>query len=169
MKETLISVGAWLKQNRPEYHDALLPPATPAQLDEFAEKAGVHLPQNFRTLYEWHNGQPENWDGDGIVFGDYFLSLNDTLKYKLELDEINRQNGQPGWWHDNWVPFIRSDGGAHTCLNTPATESGNSEELFHFWLSNTERPLLHNNLHDWITSIHRSMQDGTYEYDDIYM
>jgi cell wall assembly regulator SMI1 len=46
-----------LRANRPDYYARLRPGVVDARLDEFERRFGVTLPEAFRLLYKWKDGQ----------------------------------------------------------------------------------------------------------------
>lgn len=69
----LARLDAWYAKHlrRDEY--GLNPPATDADLDAFENKVGVKLPQCYRQLYRWHDGEID--DRIGHIYGLPLLSL----------------------------------------------------------------------------------------------
>ncbi|MEF2276783.1 SMI1/KNR4 family protein [Deinococcus sp. YIM 134068] len=68
----LTRLDAWLAANVPAIHATLRPGASDAELDDLETLTGLKLPEAFRTLYRWHDGQ--EW-GAGFALGLEFLPL----------------------------------------------------------------------------------------------
>lgn len=76
----------------------LAPGATPGELDALAEQCGFDLPDDFRALYQWHNGHLEHESVDVLKFRDNTFceignpSAQQTLDIYSEVSEENRVN-----------------------------------------------------------------------------
>jgi hypothetical protein len=114
----------WLAANRADYYAELRPGVTDQVLDAFEARFGVHLPDAFRLLYKWRNGQnpmhfesfQNNW---------MFSSLADITVSKEILDGmIGYDFTDPKWWRKEWIPFLHSGGGDHLCLDPMARDFG---------------------------------------------
>ena len=91
-------------------HAALNPGAEETDLDAFETQLGLTLPEEFRMLYRWHDGQAESMvTTEPGVFGLTFLplervweqwsglskTLNDFPKVNAEVAEPNEQVSHP--------------------------------------------------------------------------
>ncbi|GGQ96249.1 SMI1/KNR4 family protein [Deinococcus ruber] len=74
LQAVLERIDAWYAQHAPAIHATLRPGATEADLDALEQHTGLPLPDAFRTLYKWHDGQ--NWDVGGM-FGLVFFTVAD--------------------------------------------------------------------------------------------
>lgn len=70
--------------------DELLPPATSDELDMTERELGITFPEEFRTLYQWHNGDK----GILFLFGEYRIS---PLSEILELYRFSQQSSCSEW------------------------------------------------------------------------
>lgn len=66
-------IGAWYLEQVPAIHATLRPGASEAELDALAYHTGLMLPEAFRALHRWHDGQR---DGPGRVFNLRLLTLD---------------------------------------------------------------------------------------------
>ena len=101
--------------------DELLPPATVEELDAAEQQLGIKFPEDFRTLYMWHNGD----QGNIFLFGEYRIS---SLAELLKSNRIARESSPPAWKqvHDEsgvfkdcisnpkWIQF--ADNGGNTVV-----------------------------------------------------
>ena len=55
----IVRMDNWLRDNRADYYSMLLPGAADGTLTEFEQRFSLRLPDDFRTLYQWRNGQPQ--------------------------------------------------------------------------------------------------------------
>src|SRR5687768_7352758 len=69
--DLLAELDQWLARHLPEVAASLNPGASDEQLDHLATVIGVPLPDDYRALYRWHDGQKEHsltgpWYGLGF-------------------------------------------------------------------------------------------------------
>ena len=107
MPDKLIErLDAWLAVNRPEYYSALRPGISTNSLDAFDVRFSLTLPESFRKLYSWRDGQPSNLF-ESIYENWQFLSLDQITSTKQSLDEmIGTDFDDPKWWRKSWIPFL---------------------------------------------------------------
>lgn len=93
LQKVLEHIGAWYAEHVPAIHATLRPGASDAELDALEQHTGLTLPEAFRTLYRWHNGQ--HWRDRGM-FGLSFMALEQVVNYwdiwadiNLTLPEMN--------------------------------------------------------------------------------
>jgi cell wall assembly regulator SMI1 len=120
----LAELDRWLAQHLPAVAASLNPGATDAQLDHLASVIGVPLPEDYRALYKWHNGQKDvdklftgPWYGLGfpsldqveqiLAFwmpyaDDQWSELNE-LVVSVEPDVV-----KPLYANRRWVPFAQA-------------------------------------------------------------
>ena len=98
MPDKLIErLDAWLAVNRPEYYSALRPGISTNSLDAFDVRFSLTLPESFRKLYSWRDGQPSNLF-ESIYENWQFLSLDQITSTKQSLDEmIGTDFDDPKW------------------------------------------------------------------------
>ncbi|WP_224554310.1 SMI1/KNR4 family protein [Pectobacterium versatile] len=70
----LNDLESWLINQLPEVAEDLNPGATHDELDAFIQHIGVAVPEDFLTLYRWHNGQ-RMAQKTGLWYGLSFLPL----------------------------------------------------------------------------------------------
>ena len=103
--EWIQRLDTWLKHNRPEYYQSLLPGLTEAELAEVERKLEVLLPDDFRALYSWRNGS----DLDEPIGLDYlsWISAEGVVSEWQSLRNVAFGN-----WQDLQPPeYLSSRGG----------------------------------------------------------
>lgn len=161
--DLIARVDKWLRDNRADYYSSLLPGTTNEAIAELEERFSLRLPDDFRTLYRWRNGQPAK---EFASFQDnrMFASLNDISKTKDMLDGmIGYDFEDPKWWRRSWVPFLANGGGDHLCIDLAAEDGGNPGQLIAFWHDDGDRDIEHPSLVDWLRDLVLSMEGGTLE------
>jgi cell wall assembly regulator SMI1 len=151
----------WLAANRADYYAELRPGVTDQVLDAFEARFGVHLPDAFRLLYKWRNGQnpmhfesfQNNW---------MFSSLADITVSKEILDGmIGYDFTDPKWWRKEWIPFLHNGGGDHLCLDPMARDFGKPMQLIVFWHDWEDRSVKYESIESWLADLVRSMEERT--------
>lgn len=126
----LAQLDRWLARYLPPVAAALNPGATDAQLDHLASLVGAPLPDDYRALYKWHNGQRDVENlYTGPWYGLDFPSLDQVEhEWKIwaqladekwsELNEVvvSIKPGvvKPLYANRGWIPFATDGGG--NCL-----------------------------------------------------
>ncbi|MGJ7528443.1 SMI1/KNR4 family protein [Variovorax sp. GB1P17] len=156
-------MDAWLAENRAGYRAALQPGVSDAQLDAFEAKFSLKLPEAFRALYCWRNGQPDS-SFDSFQDNRMFSSLEDIADTKEMLDGmIGFDFEDPATWRRGWVPFLSNGGGSYLCVDIDAEGGGQPGQLIAFWKADEDRPVEHASVQAWLADLVASMEAGTLE------
>jgi cell wall assembly regulator SMI1 len=153
----------WLAAHRPDYYALLQPGATDVQLDAFEAKFSLRLPDAFRHLYRWRNGQdPKSFTP--LQLNRTFSALEDITDTKELLDDlIGSDFDDPKYWRRGWVPFLHNGGGSYLCLDLAAEDGGTRGQLVGFWKADADRPIEFASLEAWLEQLVSSMEDGSLE------
>lgn len=155
LKGLLHRVDAWLAQHRKRFHDALLPGASPADLDGLQQALGGALPQELRTWLGWHNGQ--NPDVMGAFEGSFnLLSAHEIADAKKQLDA----GGHEGWQR-GWIPFLDDDHGNYLVLDA----SGPTAAVRGCWRGQPEHAVVAPSLAAWVKDFLDGLERGAYTED----
>jgi cell wall assembly regulator SMI1 len=121
MDPSLIArIDRWLANHRPEYYAMLQPGVTESALDAFEQRFRIKLPDSFRSLYRWRNGQRmECYDGFIDHESGEFSPLESIATTKEMLDS-RYEDEELGWWSRTWVPFLDYRDGDLVCLDLGA-------------------------------------------------
>jgi cell wall assembly regulator SMI1 len=142
-----------LAKKRPEYFALLQPGASRDELDAFETQFRTKLPEAFRQLYTWRNGQDPNSSAP-LCDNRTFTTLADMADTKELLDGmIGEDFGHPAWWRRGWVPFLHNGGGSHLCLDVTGEEGGQRGQLVAFWKSDADRPVEFPSLEAWLAKL----------------
>lgn len=156
-------MDAWLAANRAGYHAALQSGVSDAQLDAFEAKFSLTLPEAFRALYRWRNGQP-NSSFDSFQDNRMLSSLEDIADTKEMLDDmIGSDFEDPATWRRGWVPFLSNGGGSYLCVDVDAQGGSQPGQLIAFWKADEDRPVEHASVQAWLADLVASMEAGALE------
>lgn len=163
-RELIGRMDAWLAVRRPDYHALLQPGVDDGALDAFEAKFSLKLPEAFRALYRWRNGQP-NSSFDSLQGNRMFSALEDIADTKEMLDDmIGFDFEDPATWRRGWVPFLSNGGGSHLCVDIDAEGGGRPGQLLGFWKADEDRPVEHASVEAWLAELVASMEAGTVEF-----
>ena len=158
-------MDAWLAANRADYRAALQPGVGDDELDAFEARFSLKLPEAFRALYRWRNGQP-NSSFDSLQDNRMFSALEDIADTKEMLDDmIGSDFEDPATWRRGWVPFLSNGGGSYLCVDIDAEGGGQPGQRVAFWKADEDRPVEHASVEAWLADLVASMEAGTIEFD----
>lgn len=146
-----------LAAHRPAFSKALLPGASPAELEALQTAIGVPLPEELKTLLSWHNGQ----DTDFVGRFEQDWSLMSTAVIAAAKHELDGGGAAQGGWQRAWIPFLDDDAGDYTCLDT--SQHGNPVRAF--WLGQTDHPIVASSLGAWLEDFVSALERGEYHED----
>lgn len=162
LQETLAAIDDWIAAHRPDYHAELQSPASDASLDALRGCVDQDLPEDFLSLYRWHDGQdPQSLTS--LTGNQMFMSSYDVVDVKDMLDGmIGYDFEDPETWRRGWVPFLSNGGGSYLCIDLEA-RSGAVGQMIEFWKGEAGRPVVYGSVRAWADALLASMRDGTYE------
>ena len=151
----------WLRANRPDYHARLRPGVDDTRLNDFERGFGVTLPEAFRLLYKWKDGQNATFS-QSLVANFMFEPLDEVARTKELLDGmIGFDFEDRKWWRRGWIPFMHNGGGDYLCLDLTAEDGGTPGQLLTFWHDNPRRAVRSASMTAWLTDLVESMERGT--------
>jgi cell wall assembly regulator SMI1 len=163
MQSIIARIDRWLAANRPDYYGQLQAGVTDAELLAFEARFSLTLPEAFKQLYGWRNGQ------DALCFDSFqtnrmLLSLDDVAETKDMFDGmIGTDFDDPRYWRRAWVPFLSNGGGSYLCLDLAAEDGGKPGQLIAFWKSDEDRPIEFESMEAWLVELVTSMENGSLE------
>lgn len=124
--DLLDALNTRLAADRPKFLRGLNPPATPKQMRDFERSTGLKLPEEFRQLLGWRDGQPDDCFEDFHPFsGLMFMSLTSieatiaTMNQLLDSGDIDERH-----WHRDWLPILADGSGNYTCIDLSTESDG---------------------------------------------
>lgn len=159
MKDLIQKLQAVLQQRRPEYFAQLRPGVTDAQLDAFSQRFGVPLPDGFRALYKWRDGQSPDCS-DELHRNRMFCSLADIAESKeIFGDMIGSDFETPEHWRQAWIPFLHNGGGSYLCIDTAGEDGRKPGQLVAFWKADADRPVEFPDFEQWLRATIKSLEE----------
>lgn len=151
----------WLAANRPVYYAQLRPGVSDEALDAFERRFGLVLPEAFRALYHWRDGQRAECD-EGLE-GMFMLSSLERIAEAKELLDgmIGYDFEDPAWWRASWVPFLDNGNGDHLVVDLGAEDGGVPGQVCSFWHDWEDRAVRAPSVEAWLTELVAAMEAGT--------
>ena len=142
----LARLDAWYASHLPADRYVLNPPAWELQLRKLERQIGLKLPQQYRQLYKWHDG--ENDDRHGHFYGLPLLPLRQvrseweawqaTLvelggdRYKVRGGAWPKNSVDPAYINSRWLPLTHDGSGNHIGLDFDPWPAGRVGQVILF-------------------------------------
>ncbi len=165
MDELIRRLDAWLRRHRPDFYATLLPGLRPSELNAFAKAVAVRLPEQFRQLYSWRNGQSSD-DSRTFLDGNTWLNLAAVRSEWVLLSEIRQEIIEDGdlnddtWFRPTWLPFLDSGGGDDLCVDVGGSFGGTPGQLIPFSHEGDNRVIEYPSLERWLGIVVESLEAG---------
>ena len=163
-------LDAWYAAHVPRDQYVFNPPATEAALDAFEQLVGLKLPQAYRQLYRWHDG--ENDDRWGHFYGLPLLPLKEAGRQWQAWNDVladfggNRYEISGGAWpvgavdpayiNPRWIPLTHDGSGNHIGLDFDPWPRGRVGQVILFGRDEDVKVVLADSLGkflDWIAGL----------------
>ncbi len=134
----LARLDTWYAENLPTNQFAFNPPATDENLDSIERLVGLKLPNAYRQLYKWHDGDKSGLFS-GHIYGTSLVSLGEAaMHWKMWNEALAEFGGDrykipggawpegavdPAYINPRWIPLTNSDGN-HIGLDFDAWPNG---------------------------------------------
>jgi cell wall assembly regulator SMI1 len=173
--DALTTLQAWMREHAPGV--SFRPPADPADIDHFANKSGLPLPDELVQLLLLADGETRksagaigNWRMMPIGEIQAAWGLLRQLAAKGAFAKLEPQPSpylQPAWWHPAWIPVVSSDIGGYFCIDSHPPDPNRFAQVLLFLHDQPDRPLVAGSLGAWLDRIHRDLAAGVYAFDEV--
>lgn len=162
MIERIDKLNSWLKENRKDYCAVLNAPASEHEIKELESLVGVELPEEFKMLLKWHNGQSSDaMDTFHPLTNEMFMGIDDIKYMFTELKELLHYGDiEQDIWKPTWLPFMSNGGGDHTCIDISQTSYG--KIVCH----NHEEPdgrVIYDSIIEWIDALNSELNRNDFD------
>ena len=173
---TLARLDAWYDAHLARDRYVFNPPASASQLNRFEQLVGIKLPDAYRQLYLWHDGE-EN-DRWGHIYGQPLLSLRDAA---AQWDSWNRvlaqfQNDRyivpggawpagavdPAYSNPHWIPLTHDGSGNHIGLDFDPWPHGRIGQVIIFGRDEDVKAVLSPSLGQFLSWIADLLEAGNF-------
>ena len=170
----------WLEEHLPEVKKDLNPPATMEEIQLLEKTIGRSLPQDFISLYQWHNGQM----GDaptGLWYGLEFMSIKGIISH-IELEkQIIKQigedviNSMSEWMKSTpdgfvkkasnnqfWIPFTYDYGGNFLGIDLDPDKMGIVGQVINFGRDENRKIVTNESISDFLFWLIEELRSGNF-------
>lgn len=170
----------WLEEHLPEVKKYLNPPATMEEIQLLEKTIGRSLPQDFISLYQWHNGQM----GDaptGLWYGLEFMSIKGIIS-NIELEkQIIKQigedviNSMSEWMKSTpdgfvkkasnnqfWIPFTYDYGGNFLGIDLDPDKMGIVGQVINFGRDENRKIVTNESISDFLFWLIEELRSGNF-------
>lgn len=170
----------WLEEHLPEVKKYLNPPATMEEIQLLEKTIGRSLPQDFISLYQWHNGKM----GDaptGLWYGLEFMSIKGIIS-NIELEkQIIKQigedviNSMSEWMKSTpdgfvkkasnnqfWIPFTYDYGGNFLGIDLDPDKMGIVGQVINFGRDENRKIVTNESISDFLFWLIEELRNGNF-------
>jgi cell wall assembly regulator SMI1 len=175
----LADLDVWLTRHLPEVAADLNPGATDAQLDRLSAKIGAPLPDDFRALYKWHDGQKDQKVNTGPWYGLTFLSLDRVLDQWKSWASVIDHSSDPESMNESsvsvkpgvvkrlyanklWIPFAYDWGGNHLGIDLDPDVNGIRGQVINFGRDEDRKRAIAPNVTGFVQWLVGQLQAGNF-------
>jgi cell wall assembly regulator SMI1 len=172
----LARLEAWCAANLPADKYVFNPPATEVQIDAFEHLVGVRMPDSYRQLYRWHDG--ENDDRWGHIYGLPLLPLEraaaDWKDWTRTLADLNGNRYavpggawpegavDPAYTNPAWIPLTNDGSGGHIGLDFDPWPGGRVGQVILFGRDEDVKVVLADSLGQFLGWIVGLLESGNF-------
>jgi len=172
----LARLDAWYAAHLPPDKYRFNPPATDAELDAFEKVVGLELPQSYRQLYRWHDGEED--DRFGHFYGLPLLPLkNAAFQWKSWADVLAEFNGDryvilggawpegavdPAYINPRWIPLTHDGSGNHIGIDFDPWPNGRVGQIILFGRDEDVKVVLAKSLGKFLEWIATLLESGNF-------
>jgi len=169
MSKLIERLDKYLRINRPEFYRKLLPGIAIEVLRGFEKKIGKTLPEEFKELYLWRNGQANDHyvafqENRTLMNLDAIELARSTLTELKDGGDFESDN----WWCREWVPFLDNGGGDHTCIDLLGIFDDVPGTVINFWHDWEDRSTEYPNFKSWLETFVDSLELGMWDENENY-
>lgn len=163
------------KEFIPGIINLLNPAAEDVKIIELENIIGEKIPEDFRELYLWHNGESESVSG--VMAGFRWMSIDSVIREWGALQEsayeiISDKDGliKEGKYKKGWVPFAEDGGGSFIVMDLDPGDKGTYGQIITIDRDSDISYVISENLKAFLDFIRNNFKDGnikTWQDDDI--
>lgn len=176
IEPTLARLDAWYGAHLPPDNYVLNPPAADEQIDAFERLVGLEMPNSYRQLYKWHDG--ENDDRWGHIYGLPILSLhraaNDWQQWQRTLAAFDGNRYpvpgagwpegavDPAYTNPRWIPLTGDGSSGNIGLDFDPWPLGRVGQVILYGRNEDVKVVLAESLGQFLGWIARLLESGNY-------
>ncbi|WP_201535286.1 SMI1/KNR4 family protein [Psychrobacter ciconiae] len=157
MEQIIKKIDDLIEEKIPKFKNTFYPPATDAEFESLEDAVGAKLPNEFKTLYKWHNGQ--SWS----PYIPFHVATQERLMPIAEMiDWYKELSGQLEWgdidedvWKKSWLPFTDDGTGNSTCIDLSKDNFG---QIIYQDHEGDETHITFNSMSEWLEDLLNKMR-----------
>ena len=163
---TLSQIDAWLAEHRADYRALLNPPAQDYLFDALCSTTGIVLPEDFKRLYLWHDGQ-EAGSFDPLLENLTFMPLMEIATNHQMLRDVSMfERWDDAHWQPCWVPFLSNGGGDYLAIAAGAFGDIPAGSIIWYDHESSDREIVHPNFDSFLADLYDRMVNDRLDCDD---
>jgi cell wall assembly regulator SMI1 len=176
----LDSLEKWLSEYLPEVLDDLRPGASLEMVQQLESAIGVRLPDSFKNLYLWHDGQNMS-TRTGPWYGLRFLPVNRIQKEYEMWQQVLRDSSEESLISLNaimkstpqqfvkreyanlkWIPFAYDNGGNYLGIDLDPDIQGTVGQVINFGRDEERKIAIADSLESYLDWMLQKLVDGNF-------
>lgn len=174
-----VRLDAWYAAHLPPEQYRFNPPASDAELDAFETVIGFKLPQSYRELYRWHDGEAD--DRRGHIYGLPLLPLNEAAAQWRAWERVLADIGgdryeipgsswppgavDPAYINPRWIPLTHDGSGNHIGLDFDPWPRGRIGQVILFGRDEEVKCVLAESLGKFLEWLAGLLESGNFRLD----
>lgn len=178
MKTLTQRLDHWLNAHVPDVADDLAPGCSEHALAALEQQLGTVLPDDFKALYRWHDGQRDEVNS-GPFYGLSFLSLDKVKAHWQSWNSVIEENtaddlqdlsefctSQPPdaikctYANKGWIPFAYDYGGNHLGIDLDPGKQGRVGQVINFGRDEDNKFVVAPSVHAFIQWLVEQLESG---------
>ena len=173
MDSLIARLDLWLRTNRPQYHESLLPGAPASSIDALERRVGAALPPLLEEMLAWRDGTGgvDLLADEDLACEGRWMSIAeitetvDMLDDMAAVDEWERDD----WWCAGWVPFLMTFSDDYLCVDLIGSFGGQPGQVLKFWHDDKERPIAYPSFDAWLRTFVEALEEAMLVTDDRFV
>lgn len=126
MEQIICEIDALLEERIPQFKKILKPPASDSEFAKLEKLIETEIPEEFKTLYTWHNGQNLSpYIPFHIETHEILMPIANIIEWYEELSgQLDSGDIDEDRWQKKWVPFTDDGSGNSTCIDVSKDNFG---------------------------------------------
>jgi cell wall assembly regulator SMI1 len=168
MTKLITRLEAWLKEHRPAYYASLQPGATPEEIASLELMVGLSLPDLYKEMLAWRNGQADTSETfEGLYTYQSISSVISTIEVMRDLLETE-PTATDEVWDSLWVPYLDDGSGNNVCLDLAGRFGGQSGQIIEYIHDDFVRPVMYPSFEAWLDTYVSAAEAGLLAMDGDY-
>lgn len=188
IQNQLSQLDEWINQHYPGVNENLCPGASAEEIQAVENNIGVLFPEELKELYQWHNGEKNNYPPNLFPNYDWFIPLKDVIEYTNTMSEFEQQTSEadfPAWkasieeeiisvrgpvkpviFTKYRIPFLDSNGDVQICVDLDPAPGGTVGQIIEVYNEACSYQVLARSLPDFLETFIERLHTGYYHIDE---